>query len=155
MEFYYEIASVWSNGCFQPSSKTAHRPTDSIFNFHPCGSLARLSLGRHARVLAIRKVAYAIRTYAHPARHISRHINILYSASYHEDKKHVCSSAYQMLSPSLFVCQLNATSATDGAPRLLVDTPLGSPILLPSKTPTAWQFTLCITHCSLFVLICV
>lgn len=50
--------------------------------------------------------------HAYLARHISRHINILHSALYHEDKKHVCSSAYQMLSPSLFVCQLNATSAT-------------------------------------------
>lgn len=54
----------------------------------------------------------ATTTYVYLARHISRHINILYAALYSEDKKHVCSSAYQMLSPSLFVCQLNATSAS-------------------------------------------
>lgn len=50
------------------------------------------------------------------ATHISRHINILHSALYREDKKHVCSSAYQMLSPSLFVCQLNATSVSTENP---------------------------------------
>lgn len=61
-------------------------------------------------------------------------------------KKLVCSSAYQMLSPSLFVCQLNATSAATE--------PLGfssayhSPTLsLPKPiAPSAWQFIPCISY---------
>lgn len=115
----------------KPSSP---RPTESIFNFHPCVAdavssctvFARVFFARvqaapsvevASRLASSRRVAPRhVRTYVYLARHISRHINILYSALYRKDKKHVCSSAYQMLSPSLFVCQLNATSASTENP---------------------------------------
>lgn len=91
----------------------------------PAAAVAALSA--RLRLVSSRVHAFTV------ARHISRHINILYSALYREDKKHVCSSAYQMLSPSLFVCQLNATSARRRTPRLLVGAPLDSPTPKPPK----------------------
>lgn len=73
-------------------------------------------------------------------RRVSRHINILYLALYREDKKHVCSSAYQMLSPSLFMCQLNATSAPRRrTPRLLVGVPLDSSALNLPTSSSLWS----------------